>query len=214
MRNDLGSESLTTFREGSNFKYGKKDQKPEMPMFHTADKYYRRQLEMLKEEHPASFEVVEDFVEDLIAEGISKHRIYSYILWTRKCLNAVDKKIDEWDRKDVRRTLNHYKEELDTGRITENSMIEVKKTLKKVFKWMGKDELVNWFTVGKSETKVSPQDLITEEEFNKMVEKCMNSRDRALLSLLYESGARIGEVGSMRVKDVSFDDYGALIWLP
>lgn len=214
MRNDLGSESLTTFREGSNFKYGKKDQKPEMPMFHKADKYYRRQLEMLKEEYPASFEVVEDFVEDLIAEGISKHRIYSYILWTRKCLKAVDKKIDEWDRKDVRRTLNHYKEEHDTGKITENSMLEVKKTLKKVFKWMGKEELVNWFTVGKTETKVTPQDLITEEEFNKMIENCMNSRDRALISLLYESGARIGEIGSMRVKDISFDDYGTLIWLP
>jgi len=42
----------------------------------------------------------------------------------------------------------------------------------------------------------------------------MNSRDRALVSLLYESGARIGEIGSMRVKDVSFDEYGAIVWLP
>jgi integrase len=42
----------------------------------------------------------------------------------------------------------------------------------------------------------------------------MNSRDRALLSLFYESGARIGEIGSMSVKDVSFDEYGAIVWLP
>lgn len=98
--------------------------------------------------------------------------------------------------------------------ITENSMIEVKKMLKKVFKWMDREELVNWFTVGKSKTNVTPNDLITEEEFQKMMESCMNSRDRAILSLLYESGARIGEVGSMRVKDVSLDDYGAVVWLP
>ncbi len=47
-----------------------------------------------------------------------------------------------------------------------------------------------------------------------MMNACMNSRDRAMISLLYESGARIGEIGSMRVKDVSFDEYGAIVWLP
>lgn len=157
---------------------------------------------------------VEDFVEDLIAEGITKHRIYSYLLWIRKLLRAVDKKFDSWDRRDVRRALNFYKEELEAGKITENSMLEVKKTLKKVFKWMDKSEIVDWFSTGKPKTEVSPQDLITEEEFEKMLEVCMNSRDRALISFLYESEARIGEVGFMRVKDVSFDDYGAVVWLP
>ncbi|KUK07763.1 MAG: Integrase family protein [Archaeoglobus fulgidus] len=42
----------------------------------------------------------------------------------------------------------------------------------------------------------------------------MNSRDRAFISMLYETGARIGEIGSMRIKDVLFDDYGAVVWLP
>ncbi len=44
-----------------------------------------------------------------------------------------------------------------------------------------------------------------------MMNACMNSRDRAMIPLLYESGARIGEIGSMRVKDVSFDEYGAIV---
>ncbi len=47
-----------------------------------------------------------------------------------------------------------------------------------------------------------------------MMNACMNSRDRAMISFIYESGARIGEVRSMRVKDVSFDEYGAIVWLP
>jgi len=47
-----------------------------------------------------------------------------------------------------------------------------------------------------------------------MLKACMNSRDRVLVSLLYESGAKIGEIGSMRVKDASFDEYGAIVWLP
>ena len=183
-------------------------------MFRRANKYYIRQLELLKEEHPESYELVEDFVEDLIAEGISKHRIYSYILWIRKSLEVVDRKIDTWNRKDVRKILNFYKAELEAGKITENSMVELRKTLKKFFKWLKKEDVVNWFSIGKYETKVTPQDMISEEEFQKMMNACMNSRDRALISLLYESGARIGEIGSMRVKDVSFDEYGAVVWLP
>ncbi len=183
-------------------------------MFHSANKYYRRQLELLKEEHPESYAVIEDFAEDMLAEGLSAHRLYSYLLWLRKILKAVDKRIDEWDKRDVRRAINHFKAEMDHGGITENSFEEVKKTLKKFFKWLGKEEIVNWFSLGSVGPKVSPQDLITEEEFEAMLNACMNSRDRAIISLLYESGARIGEIGSMRVKDVSFDEYGAIVWLP
>jgi len=55
----------------------------------------------------------------------------------------------------VRKVLNYYKENLDAGRITENSMVELKKTPKKFFKWLGNGETVNWFSMGKYETKVT-----------------------------------------------------------
>ena len=210
-RIEFGFNTHSTFREGSKVKYSGKDSKQ---MFHAANKYYRRQLELLKEEHFESYAVIEEFAEDMLAKGLTVHRMYSYILWLRKILHAVDKKIDEWDRKDVRRTINHFKAEVERGRITESSFEEVKKTLKKFFKWFGKEEIVSWFSLKNVETKISPQDLITEEEFERMMTACMSSRDRALISLLYETGARIGEIGSMRIKDVSFDEYGAIVWLP
>jgi len=47
-----------------------------------------------------------------------------------------------------------------------------------------------------------------------MMDPCMNSKDRAMLSILYESGTRIEEIESMRIRDISFDEYGAIIWLP
>ncbi len=136
-------------------------------MFHTANKYYRRQLELLKEEHPENYKIIEDFAEDLLAEGITAHRIYSYIFWLRKALDVVDKRFDTWDKRDVRKVINRYQIECNERKISENSLREVKKTLKKFFKWLEKEELVNWFSLGNVEPKVSPQDLITEEEFQK-----------------------------------------------
>jgi len=140
--------------------------------------------------------------------------VYSYICWLRRFLEIVPKRLEQWERKDIRKVINHYQRRVEKGELSENTLVEVKKTLKKFFKWAEKEELVNWFTGSGWENRVSPNDLITEEEFKEMMNACMNSRDRAMISLLYESGARVGEIGSMRIKDVSFDDYGAIVWLP
>jgi hypothetical protein len=56
-----------------------------------------------------------------------------------------------------------------------------------------------------------PSELPTEEEIRRLVEACDNPRDRAFIMVLYESGGRVGEVGSMRIKDVEFmKDYAAV----
>ncbi len=152
--------------------------------FHSSEKYLQRILKKIEEKYPDSYKIIEDFSEDLLAEGITAHRIYSYVLWLRKSLDVASKRIDTWDKRDTRKIINRYQIECNEGNISENSLREVKKTLKKFFKWLEKDELVDWFSLGDVDPKVSPQDLITQEEFERMLEVCMNSRDRALLSLL------------------------------
>jgi site-specific recombinase XerD len=152
--------------------------------FHSNEKYLQRILRKIEEKYPDSYKIIEDFSEDLLAEGITAHRIYSYVLWLRKSLDVASKRIDTWDKRDTRKIINRYQIECNEGNISENSLREVKKTLKKFFKWLEKDELADWFSLGDVVPKVSPQDLITQEEFERMLEVCMNSRDRALLSLL------------------------------
>jgi len=49
-----------------------------------------------------------------------------------------------------------------------------------------------------------PQDLLAEEEIRRLVEAADNPRDRAFIITLYETGGRIGEVGSLRIRDVPF----------
>ena len=38
-----------------------------------------------------------------------------------------------------------------------------------------------------------------------------HSRDRAFVSMLYELGARIGEVGSLRIKELARDKHGYIV---
>lgn len=173
-----------------------------------------RALNRFKNRHPENYDIAERFAMDLLAQGISELRITGYLTYLSIILDVVGKRLDDFTRDDVSKVLAHFQLRANRGEISNNTIFEVRKTLKKFFKWLDKEELVNWFTTGKCQSNLSPQDLITREEFEKMLDVCLNSRDRALLSLLYETGARIGEVASMRIKDISFDDYGAVVWLP
>ncbi|MDI6877527.1 MAG: tyrosine-type recombinase/integrase [Methanomicrobiales archaeon] len=58
-----------------------------------------------------------------------------------------------------------------------------------------------------------PEDLWSVEEIQKLIEACKYSRDRAVVSLLYESGCRISELGRLRWKDATFDPYGVKLYL-
>jgi len=124
----------------------------------------QKALDNFRKKYSENFEIVEDFAEDLLANEISDIRIYSYICWLRRFLEIVPKNFEQWEKRDVRKIINYYQIRVKKGETSKNTLLEVKKTLKKFF--------------------------------------------------IYESGARIGEIGSMRVKDVSFDDYGAIVWLP
>ncbi|MEI6840178.1 MAG: tyrosine-type recombinase/integrase [Methanomicrobiales archaeon] len=51
-------------------------------------------------------------------------------------------------------------------------------------------------------------DILTTEEIDRMLKACMRSRDRAMLSMLYEGGFRIGEIGTITWGDLAFDAKG------
>lgn len=59
------------------------------------------------------------------------------------------------------------------------------------------------FDFGKTKsTRKLPEDLLTKEDIDRMIAVAELSRDKALVAILYESGARHGELVNCRVKDV------------
>lgn len=59
-----------------------------------------------------------------------------------------------------------------------------------------------------------PEDLLTKEDIEALLDFCPNARDRSLIAFLYESGARKGEMFSIRIKNVQFDENGTVITIP
>jgi integrase len=88
-----------------------------------------------------------------------------------------------------------------------------KKILKEWLRWLKKpQEIIDMIRYPrKIKSILTPQDLVTAEEIEKMINASTNIRDKCLLAVLIDSGCRPGEVLSLRLKDVEFDSYGALL---
>lgn len=75
-------------------------------------------------------------------------------------------------------------------------------------------EAVKSITIKSQSTKKLPEDLMNKEEIENLLDNCPNARDRALIATLYESGMRKGELFSIKIKNVQFDENGTVITIP
>ncbi|HJK23818.1 MAG TPA: tyrosine-type recombinase/integrase, partial [Methanocorpusculum sp.] len=99
-------------------------------------------------------------------------------------------------------------------RYRKNTVTDRIKIAKRFFLWMCENEYgklaekkLQKITVPAADhmTKTA-EDILTEEEVQRMKETAWSSRDRAIISVLYEGGLRASELGSLRWGDLRFTD--------
>jgi integrase/ribosomal protein L40E len=106
---------------------------------------------------------------------------------------------------------------IDAKDYAEYTKYDFKIVLKMFYKWLqGNDEeypkIVKWLKPKLRNVKRKlPEELLTVEEVEKLAAATTNARDKAFVLVLYESGCRIGELLYLKLKNVQFDDYGAVL---
>jgi len=64
-------------------------------------------------------------------------------------------------------------------------------------------ELVSWMKISyKKQTHVKKEDVLSADESKRMIDHCKTLRDRALISLLLDTGLRAGEAAAIRLGDI------------
>jgi integrase len=100
-----------------------------------------------------------------------------------------------------------------------NTIIDYIKILKQFYGWMNDQGYTNIpeKRLAKISAPPKPQmaktaaDILTTGEITAFLSACTTSRDRAIFSLLYEAGLRSGEIATLTWRQLSFDEYGAVI---
>ena len=153
-----------------------------------------------------------EFYEYLFAEGLSIPRVEKYM----GLLSRFDKEIQgkdfmQLEKKDIITFLAW----LETTNYSEWTKKDYKVGLKKFYKWANNGTLpshISWIKSGmKNEKKLLPQELLTPEDVLKLINSSNNTRDRAFIGTLYESGCRIGEMLTIKLKHIESDNYGLII---
>jgi len=154
------------------------------------------------------------FSHHLSARSLSAGRIARYVQELRKLGELLGKDFDKATRADIEDLIAKL-ERLPLSPFTKRDR---KITLKLFYRWLrGTDdypEEVRWIkTTPKLKDSLLPEDLLTEEDVQQRVEAADNPRDKAFITTLYESGARIDELGSLRIRDVRFEEGYAVLML-
>ncbi|MFA5303207.1 MAG: tyrosine-type recombinase/integrase [Candidatus Nanoarchaeia archaeon] len=152
-----------------------------------------------------------DYYDCMLSQGLSIPRI-------TKCLRLIQK-ADEYFKKDLKtldeKDVIHYFGWLEQSSYSDWTKNDYKTELKKFLKWIYNDEPPKFVLKIKSgvknQNKLLPQEVITEQEALKLIECSTSIRNKALISILYESGCRIGEILTLKIKHIVFDEYGCLM---
>ena len=165
---------------------------------------------------PNCFKLLEEFEHDLRLNNYSVGRIEKYWSFLKTIHQKLGKCFDKVERGDLER----FVIEVDSNnKWSEWTKSDFKRITKFFFRWLINNrlegdypELVKWIKakLKKNKQKV-PEEILTQEEIELLASKASNPRDKALVLVLYETGCRISEFLNMRIKDITFDQYGCYI---
>ncbi|MDD5191517.1 MAG: tyrosine-type recombinase/integrase [Candidatus Nanoarchaeia archaeon] len=181
---------------------------------------YKRRLERTTERIKESKDISErnreillKFKDYCLYNNISLGKIDSYLFYTIKFVFMLKKLIEEATKEDIQRVIA----QLNQTDYSEETKVCFKIAIRKLYKMIrGVEEKgeyppeVKWISTSLAKNhKKLPEELLTQDEIEQIIRSADNLRDKTLLSTLAESGARISEIGTMSIKQVSFEEYGA-----
>lgn len=127
------------------------------------------------------------------------------------------KPLDECTADDLKAYVEKYISDFEGkhGRKPEKGNLNaIYSSFKKYYKWVGKPEVVGWIKTKTVLKKINPNKLLTPAEIQTMLRVWGKDRDKCLLAMAYESGARIGELLSLRVDDIKINEGECKVRIP
>ena len=135
-------------------------------------------------------------------------KIYYHLIAFRGFLNGDFSRMTFMDLVDTKTRIE------ESGRFKQNTYRDCIAIVKMFLAWLIKakralltlEELHEITIPGADKRRMRPEDRITDEEKDRMIAACTNTRDKAIISLFWEGGLRPVEIGRLRACDVEFQE--------
>lgn len=162
-----------------------------------------------------------EFKNHCIANSVGKNKVSRYLYDLIHIAQWLNKPFEKATKKDIEKimmTLEEAKGEKTNKFYSEWTKRGYRIIIRKFYKWIRGTkyypEEVDWIRIRMKEcTRKLPEDMLSEEEVLSLINSCKESRDKALIAFLFDSGCRVGELMNMRIRDIEYFDKGMKIYL-
>lgn len=158
-------------------------------------------------------ESIERFLRDIRAKGTGYARLIKLCSTLIMMGERLKKPYEKAREEDVKKLVHYY----ETSEFSFWTRHDVKVILKQYCAWLNKGQYpkkVAWIctTIPQKEKHLVYQgELLTKDEINKLLDSTDNPRNKALISVLAESGARVGEIGNLTLRQIDIDTNGVVL---
>jgi len=156
-------------------------------------------------------EIISRFYKQLAAEGLGIARIIKYISTLRLIASFLNKPFNEATKDDI----IDFVAKIEQRDYSEWTKRDYKVILKKFYKWLHgcEDEYppeVRWIKARNNiQNTLQKKDLLTIDEIEAIANSARNLRDKAFIWVYFESMRRLGEILTLNVGNIEFDELGA-----
>ena len=155
------------------------------------------------------YSLIYDFLEkQCVMEGLTESRRIKYVRIIRQLLEFLDgRSLNEYTADDA----SEFFVWLKNSGFSDDTKKDYWNLFRKFLRWHKPEIDVGPYKLKLKQKRKLPDDILSEEEVLSLLTHTKSLRDKALISVVYESGCRPGEIIGLRLKSLTFDDFGAVI---
>lgn len=145
-------------------------------------------------------------------EGCSLRTLDYYEVTVRKMFQSITEPIRKITTDDVRKYLSDYQ---GINNCSKTTIDNIRRNISSFFTWLEEEDYIiksPMRRIHKIKTVKTVKEVISDEDIEKMRDKCNNLRDLAIIDLLYSTGIRIGELVRLNIDDINFEERECVVF--
>ena len=145
-------------------------------------------------------------------EGCSKRTLQYYRVTVERLIAHISTPIRRITTDEIREYLVKYQQVNDCSKVTVDN---VRRNISSFFSWLEEEDHIlksPMRRIHKIKTKQAVKEIISDEEIEKLRDKCSCIRDQAIIDLLYSTGIRVGELVNLNISDIDFEARECIVY--
>jgi integrase len=147
---------------------------------------------------------VEKFMEELTKRGLSERRKKKYFQVLKQFLNI---ELRELNKKSV----DEFFLKIKSGNYCDETKEDYWNIFRIFVRWLKPKIDLTKYKLQLQHKRKLPEEILSVEEVAKMIMHTKTVRDRAILTLLYDSGCRPSELLNLKLKDLTIEDSSLVV---